>query len=292
MPGKTLAQVMFAGLGKQPDTVTGYMLRALCITGSMTQADFMTMYHERCARAKSTSKSSFDNNFGRFVAWRNVHVRETTVHPADTYIEPEHQIISAPAGSEVWQRCGHGLAANPYRCIARSRRLGTGANHGRVRVNRLWFTLEPDIVGSWTGTAPAETTHDELLRSLDDAGLGLAEQWSERALTDGSRDVHLWRHTIDLEIRYRAAKIKTVVPRLFKQITSALGKREFIDWYENGCDDFPTGDGPALRDADAIAFGHLRELAAQQSMTVLELLDYERVTVIWADGKRHIRWEP
>lgn len=48
------------------DTITARMLRTLCDRGSMTQADFMDLYHVRCAR-KHPSRSSFGNNFGRFV---------------------------------------------------------------------------------------------------------------------------------------------------------------------------------------------------------------------------------
>lgn len=54
-----LARVMFA------DTVTARMLRQIAEAGSMPQAEFMRIYHVRCAR-DNPGKSSFQNNFGRY----------------------------------------------------------------------------------------------------------------------------------------------------------------------------------------------------------------------------------
>lgn len=48
------------------NTITGAMLRTLCMQREMTQAAFMRLYHVRCHRS-NPGKSSFANNFGRFV---------------------------------------------------------------------------------------------------------------------------------------------------------------------------------------------------------------------------------
>lgn len=57
---KTYVEVFFQ------DSIAGSMLRTLHACGSMTQADFMTLYHKRCAR-DNPSRSSFGANFGRYV---------------------------------------------------------------------------------------------------------------------------------------------------------------------------------------------------------------------------------
>lgn len=48
------------------DSISGAMLRTLHTRGSMPQADFMTLYHVRCARS-NPGRSSFANNFFRYV---------------------------------------------------------------------------------------------------------------------------------------------------------------------------------------------------------------------------------
>lgn len=64
MSTSTLAQIMFIR-----DTITGRMLRTLALRGEMPQAEFMDLYHVRCAR-KNPGRSSFQNNFGRYVKLR------------------------------------------------------------------------------------------------------------------------------------------------------------------------------------------------------------------------------
>lgn len=236
---KTLGQVMFA-----TDTVTASMLRTLCMNDFMLQADFMTLYHERCAREKP-SKSSFSNNWGRFIAWRNT-------------------------SEGLWRRQ---RAINTAACIAHRRRLGLG--RGSNAPNQVWFTLVT-AGGSLSGSTPVAATPDQLLRHISDPDLTLAEHWSERALIQGDKDAPAWRALIALEIAYRSASVRSIVSPLFTRIATALraaGTR-FGDWYDDGCDDFNT---PVLRGLDATAFEELRELAAGQDMTVVELLDYENI---------------
>ncbi len=63
---KTYVDVLFA------DTIVGSMLRTVHMRGAMPQADFMTLYHKRCNRDKP-SRSSFANNFQRYVTLENLY---------------------------------------------------------------------------------------------------------------------------------------------------------------------------------------------------------------------------
>jgi len=67
-PADPIVRLVFA------DTIQARMFRTLCRRGSMPQAEFMTLYHARCHRP-NPGKSSFANNFGRFLglyggSWR------------------------------------------------------------------------------------------------------------------------------------------------------------------------------------------------------------------------------
>jgi hypothetical protein len=65
---KTYVDVFFQ------DSIVGSMLRTLHVCGSMTQADFMSLYHKRCAR-DNPSRSSFGANFGRYVKREQMYDR-------------------------------------------------------------------------------------------------------------------------------------------------------------------------------------------------------------------------
>lgn len=82
-----LAMIMFA------DTISGRMLRRLCLAMVMPQADFLSDYMRRCARKPTkwckpnkrgelkANPSSFANNFGRFVTpHRDAPIRKDS-HP-------------------------------------------------------------------------------------------------------------------------------------------------------------------------------------------------------------------
>lgn len=255
---KTVAQLMFDSRRQNdsresPDTVTSTMLRTLCMGGPMLQADFMRLYHERCARSNS-GKSSFANNFGYLVRWENTK-------------------------DALWRS----VRSRPFACIAHRRRMGMtlwAREHKWVQQrdpNQVWFTLAPHS-DNHVSDPPIATTPDALLRAFTDGELTMVEQWCERALTlpQPDPDAQTWHKLVALEFAYRAADVKSLVPRLFTQVAQALRKAgtRFGDWYDNGCDDF---DGPYLNAGDARAYEQLRELAADQDMTVLELLDYERI---------------
>lgn len=70
------------------NTIAARMLRTLAESGTMMQADFMREYHVRCERDRP-SRSSFLNNFGRFVRGRGT-TRDLVDCPIDQqWIEGE-----------------------------------------------------------------------------------------------------------------------------------------------------------------------------------------------------------
>lgn len=130
------------------DTITARTLRTLCDQGAMAQSVFMNLYHQRCDRPREDSRSSFSNNFERFVRLELTY--------------------------RGWvERTG------PYRCIKQTRALyddtGERVPYNPETVNMLaWNYRDGCNVPCATTALIASMTNDQLTR---------AEQFLERETT-------------------------------------------------------------------------------------------------------------
>lgn len=93
------------------DTIAGSMLRTLMLKRAMPQREYMRLYHVRCGRADAPTKSTFGNNFGRYVSreetWDAVTVdgkRNWTERHSPLGCIAWHRPITARDSSERWHR--------------------------------------------------------------------------------------------------------------------------------------------------------------------------------------------
>ena len=228
---KTYVEVFFEA------SIAGSMLRTLHACGSMTQADFMTLYHKRCAR-DNPSRSSFGANFGRYVKREQMY--------ADRWRE--------------WDV--------PLGCLQQGRE---GVHHANRNVI-TWIGLAmPEMVAILDPKTldRAENTMERLTFTYDDSDPRQSETLASLVV-------------LRAEMRARSTRMPASIKPDFKLVASWLRAcgTTFANWYDNGAE---LDDSiPSMIGVHREAWDRIRTIAESWDMTVLELLDADRI--LWGQA--------